>query len=105
MRWKPLAAVRSEMNVASLEAQVLWGKSARDTFFEVSSVTQKLWAAVIMDMEVSAREMSEAYADGMERKRILWNMGEPPEKDQFMVELNAAIAKIEGIAKPHLVSG
>ncbi|MGO9600556.1 MAG: hypothetical protein ACLP7Q_21445 [Isosphaeraceae bacterium] len=103
-RWKPLYAARSELNVNSLEAQVLWGNAARETFLDVSRVTQKLWAAIVVDQEFSESGIVEDRQERMERKKIMWCMTDSREKDEFMVELNAAIAKIEEIGKPHLIT-
>ena len=104
MRWKPLATARSELNINSQEAQVLWGEAARSAFYEVSTVTQKLWAAIVADREFAERGVEEDPRDIMERKRIMWSMADSPEGDRFMAVMNAAIARIEEIAKPHLIT-
>jgi hypothetical protein len=103
MRSNALNAVLSELNINSLEAQVLWGNAARETFFEVSNVTNRLLSAIRVEHEVLRLGLDDDPRERAKRMKVLMPLAKPPENDELMVELNAAIAKIEEIGKPHLI--
>ena len=104
IRSRGVQDAKSELRLNSLEARVLWGDEAETAFREVNGCVQKLWAAIIVDMEFEARDPHETdRAELMERRGIMYSMAKTPEEDQFMVELNKAIERFERLARPHLV--
>ena len=57
-----------------------------------------------MDMEFEALGVTETdLTNLLDRKKILSPMVATPEEDQYMVELNRSIQRLEDLVKPHLV--
>ena len=102
LRWRQVQDVKSELHVNCLEAQVLWGEVAKSAYQQVNGCIQKLWAAIVVDLEFEAEGVREDPAAMIARKNVLWPMAKTPEEDQFLVELNRAIQRLEELAKPHL---
>ncbi len=104
VRWRRVQDAKSELSVNCFEAQVLWGEEAKAAYQAINSCVQKLWAAIVMDMEFEARGVTETdLANMLDRKKILSPMVATPEDDEYMVELNRSIQRLDDLVKPHLV--
>jgi len=105
VRWNKVLEAKSELLVNSLEAEVLWGAEAKAAYLEVGRSVQKLWAAIVVDLDLKdTGQMELDHADAMKRMRIMFPAAATPEEDEYMVELNAAVGKVEKIGKPHLIT-
>jgi hypothetical protein len=103
VRWGKLQEAKRELHVNSLEGKVLWGDESEAAYRAVSNCTQKLWAAIVMKLELENSECIEHdHQETLKRMRVMYPAAGKPEEDEFMVALNAAIAQYEKSTRPHL---
>lgn len=102
VRWNRVHEALRDLRIEMCEAEALWGTDAAEALKPLLAVAQKLWAAIEVDLQLRERGYHEAHGDRMDRLKIIANISDSPEHDEYGRQLLAAIANIEAIARPHL---
>jgi hypothetical protein len=91
-RWKKLQDAVSELNVELIEAEVSWGKEAKDAYKEMNACITDLF------VELDKYLNYETYRLMFDRDMIYGGRG----NDKFTKRLTSAVEKIEIYLSPHL---
>jgi hypothetical protein len=103
-RLNRISKVMTELDVAAIEAEVIWGNEIRDASSELRRCVNELFITVKLYAEQSQR--SGFHPDPAEAAKLMQGYmkivfpGHP--KDEFGDKVQAAISKIEVQVKPHL---
>lgn len=89
-RWKSINAALSEFDLETLEAEVLWGKSATEVRKPLTDCTRELFAQITLHL----RERGSEAVD-----EVLYDTGE---NNVFTIKVNEAIENIEAYIQPYL---
>ena len=105
-RWNGVTTARNNLQAEILEAEVLWGASARATFAPLYKLQHELFGAIYLYLRSMDPKLSEqsrhSLSESLAKKRdIVFDLS-GPEPDEFVVDLNSAVNKIEEFVKPHL---
>jgi hypothetical protein len=100
VRWEKISDALTDLEVNSLEADVLWGPQIRDSLAELARQISDLNFNIGMYL----RELSDhgsGKPEDMERyeKYVFW-MG--PENDEFDKKLSSAIEAVDDLLRPFL---
>lgn len=104
-RWDALARSRSELSVALLEGEVLWGAEVRKPERALSECIGELYSAVMMHVRRrSNREDERERLDGSweRRQAILYAVSSEPEGDAFSAKVAASVTGFETLLRVHL---
>jgi hypothetical protein len=101
-RWRPIGDAMKEFDVASLEAEALWGSEVKNEELELRSCIRSL--QVDTETYVANKyDGGETLKDDAYRQEIeyaIWNVKE--KENKFTKRLNKAISDIEARLRPHL---
>jgi hypothetical protein len=104
LRWKPVVEAYQALELEVIEAEALWGPSAKSAIIAIRKTVNSLSVAIdltLRDMQPGAR----GILDNESRQtfqRILYSISHKPEDDAFLKELTDATAEMEAIARPYL---
>lgn len=103
-RWNKLADAMSDLEVESLEAEVLWGPDVRQTISGLKRRAAELYVAIQRELRwKSGTGLGRVDPDGVEKNdRILYMTSIDPEQDEFAADVNRAVAEAEAVLRPHL---
>lgn len=96
-RWKAVGEARSELNVATIEAEASWGESLKPEFQELHKLAVSLMLATRHYLS-SARKGSNPRLFSEKDKEVLWG----DEGDEYDRKLSAAIKAFEDKVRPRL---
>jgi hypothetical protein len=104
LRWKPVVEAYKALELESVEAEVLWGPKSRETTSTIRTSINSLSAALdlyLRDMQPQGPRMLDNVGR-LRFERIIFSMFQTPDEDPYLNDLNAAVRKIEELARPHL---
>lgn len=102
-RWNYVADATSELEIETLEAEVVWGSEIIDNINPIKECIHKLHWAITMYIEVIRREGStkSRSEDIQKYERIIYS-GANLEKDEYLTGLEESISVLEKALKPKL---
>lgn len=105
-RWKPIADAIQEFEAQTLEAEALWGKSIKDTAFELRRCSRTLRVAMEAMVSNTASDNEDFKSDsdfGKKIKSEIWQgWGGSKGKDELGDKILTAVENIEKELRPHL---
>lgn len=90
LRWEKVRTAMSDLDVELLEAEVSWGRRAKEVTNEMNLLVKKLFVTIKLFLE--DRHLPP-------ERDIIYDYGE---QDSFTKSINLEIEKIESFLKPHL---
>jgi hypothetical protein len=102
-RWKPVSEALQNFDAAMLEAEALWGEQVRGALDKMHACLSTLSASMDAIVE-NARSGGEDFnSDPDFGRKMRRNVhASRDDGDELSLEIEAAIAAIEGILRPHL---
>jgi len=97
VRWRGITEGMSELDVARVEAEAVWGSGAAESFRPLRKCIGRLrWA---IEVELSDKRK---LTDDLWREVNETAYGDGTETDAFFAEVQRAVAEIEGLVRPRL---
>lgn len=104
MHWDELNEILSDLNVAQLEAEVLWGEHIPDVFSPMNEVIGELRVAIGKQLRFieGGPHVDPTAEQRQEVRDILYRQSWEPEEDEFTAKIENAVSGVRDEARPHL---
>lgn len=107
MHWEGLNEILSDLKVAQLEAEALWGPHIPEVFSSLNEVIGELQVAISQQLRfIKGGPHVDPTAEQREEVRnILYRRSWDPDEDDFTAKIEGAVADVREEARPYLTSG
>lgn len=104
MHWEGLNEILSDLKVAQLEAEALWGSHIPEVFSSLNEVIGELRVAISQQLRfIEGGPNVDPTADQRQEVRnILYRRSWDPDEDEFTAQIEDAVSEVREEAQPYL---